>query len=315
MIYIVIGVLSIGLIGCIWYIFRLKKNTTEREANAIERHQKEIAAAEEDFKSSYHEQENEWLDKMAELEHHYNNDVQTLNHHIGKLNKNLIDLQKYTRNAGEIVTHQILEQLKNELIHEGSISHDDMIILPNLFIPYEEEGYFKTRQIDHLVLLPTGFYVVETKYWRGKIIHGLTQENAGLFSFITDMMTPGIQRSKKKHTLVFVPDNEGKEIRIKSYGSPTQQVMSTALTLKDYISKHLARDDHITAVVYFGYSSDEDMQGVIDLSDNQNVPRLIGENEIRQYFRNQLKHEAKKHSKETLQQMKEDLENINYLHK
>lgn len=288
---------------------------TERQATTKERYQQEIAAAEEDFKSSYQEQEHEWLDELRNFELQYSNDIQTLNDHIGKLTQNIIDLQSYSQNPGEIVTHQILEQLKREMIQEGVISNDEMIILPNVFIPYEEDGYLKTRQIDHLVLLPTGFYVVETKYWRGKIVHGLTQENAQAFSFIADMMTSSNQSSKKKHTLVFVPDQEfdEKKIQIRSYGNPTQQVMETAMTLKRYIHTHLDRDIFITPIVYFGYPSDEKTQGVIDLSDNQTVPRLVGEAEIRQYFRDQLQMAEKKHSKEILKETKEGLENINYI--
>ncbi|WP_077325320.1 nuclease-related domain-containing protein [Virgibacillus siamensis] len=307
---IAIVVLSIGLLGCVWYIFRLKKNTTESQLNAFERHQQEIAAAQEDFKSSYHEQENEWQEKMAEFEQFYKKDIQILNTHISKLNKNINDLQRYSRNHGEIVTHQILEHLKSELVQENMISSVEMYILPNLFIPFEENGNLKTRQMDHLVLLPTGFYVVETKYWQGKIVHGLTQENAGSFSFIADIMTSK-NPSTRKHTLVFVPDDEG--IQVKSYGNPTQQVMTTALTLRKYINTHFDRNPFITPVVYFGYSSDKETDGVIDLSDNQNVPRLVGETEIRQYFRNQLRNEEKRHSKEELKEVKENLEGINYL--
>ncbi|WP_174612895.1 nuclease-related domain-containing protein [Virgibacillus ihumii] len=308
-------VLFISLIGCVWYIFRLRKKTDKREAKAFKRHQLEIAAAEEDFRSSYYDQESEWQDKMAELEQYYLKDIQTLNHHIGKLNKNITDIQRYSRNAGEIITHQILEQLKSDLVQEGIISGDEMYIVPNLYIPYEENGNLKTRQIDHLVLLPTGVYVVETKYWQGKVVHGLTQENAGEFSFIADMMTSRNQSSGKKHTLVFVPDQEfdEKKIQVKSYGDPAQQVMSTAYTLRDYIYQHFGRTNFITPIVYFGYSSDKNTDGVIDLSDDQNVPRLIGETEIRQYFREQLHAEQKKHSKEVLQETKEGLESINYL--
>ncbi|GAA0615180.1 nuclease-related domain-containing protein [Virgibacillus siamensis] len=314
---IAIGILCIGLIGCVWYIFRLKKSTNKREAKTMKKHQLEIAAAEEDFRSSYHDQENEWLEKTAELEQYYLRDIQTLNQHIGKLNKNITDLQRYSRNAGEIITHQILEQLKSELVREGIISDDDMFILPNLYIPFEENGNLKTRQIDHLILLPTGIYVVETKYWQGKIVHGLTEENAGSFSFIADMMTSRNRSSRKKHTLVFVPDQEYDErkIIIKSYGDPIQQVMTTAYTLRDYIYEQFGRTNFITPIVYFGYSSDKGSDGVIDLSDNQNVPRLIGETQIRQYFRDQLNGEQKKYSQAILWETKEALENINYLHK
>lgn len=313
---IVIGVLCIGLTVCAWYIFRLKKNTNNRHVNTIEKHQQEIAAAEEDFRSSYHEQENEWLEKMAELEHYYIRDIQTLNDHISKLNKNIVDLQRYSRNAGEIITHRILEELKSELVEEGAVSPNEMVILPNLFIPYEEDGNLKTRQIDHLVLLPTGIYIVETKYWRGKIVHGLTRENAGSFSFIADMMASRNQQSAHKHTLVFVPENEfdEKKIQVRSYGDPTQQVMKTAYTLREYIYEHFGRTNFITPIVYFGYSSEKDSDGVIDLSDNRNVPRLVGETDIRLYFRKQLIHEQRKHSEEILQQTKEGLERINYLY-
>lgn len=51
-----------------------------------------------------------------------------------------------------------------------------MVIMGNVFVPYEENGETKTRQIDHLVILPSDIYIIETKYWRGTVIHGINRK-------------------------------------------------------------------------------------------------------------------------------------------
>ncbi|WP_369690689.1 nuclease-related domain-containing protein [Neobacillus fumarioli] len=44
------------------------------------------------------------------------------------------------------------------------LSPSEMSIMPNVFIPTPSQDGLKTRQIDHLILLPTGIYLIGTKY-------------------------------------------------------------------------------------------------------------------------------------------------------
>ena len=76
-----------------------------------------------------------------------------------------------------------------------------MYIIPNVFIPFTYNGKVRTRQIDHLILLPVGIYVIETKYWRGKIVHGLTKTRKRFF-ILLDMIP---SNKKDAQTLVFIP--------------------------------------------------------------------------------------------------------------
>ncbi|WP_412177821.1 nuclease-related domain-containing protein [Sporosarcina sp. YIM B06819] len=43
-------------------------------------------------------------------------------------------------------------------------------------MPYIENNHDQVRQIHHIVLLPTNIFIVETKYWKGKVVHGLSKK-------------------------------------------------------------------------------------------------------------------------------------------
>ena len=54
---------------------------------------------------------------------------------MNELNRYIEDIQKYSRNSGEIITHQILSELKRTWVSNGVLSETDMyIILMCLFL-------------------------------------------------------------------------------------------------------------------------------------------------------------------------------------
>lgn len=191
-----------------------------------------------------------------------------------------------------------------------------MYIIPNVFIPFTYNGKVRTRQIDHLILLPVGIYVVETKYWRGKIIHGLTKKRAKDFSFLLDV----IPNSKKDaQTLVFIPsqsiDETGKlvnTIQVRSYGEPTDQASKTAVTLNEYLNTQLSwKVPYITPVVYFGYPN-QGNNGLIELANENKVNRFNTADQLQNFFRQELVKSPKLNTVQ-LQEIKFIVEQVNYL--
>lgn len=305
MIYVIVGGLCVGLVGCFWYIIYLKRNMNATYINMEKR-----------FETFRQEDNEKWKNEMNQERNSYQKKINSLNSAIENLTDNINNLQKYSRNTGEIVTHQLLTDVKTNMIQDNLISQEEMLILPNLFIPDDRKRGLQTRQIDHLVLLPTGIYIVETKYWRGKIVHGLSNDHSGLFSFIPKMISNDNRSSNKTHTLVFNPNQEsnGSVINIKSYGNPEEQVMNTAMTLRRYIYQQFQHKMFITPIVYFGYPyTQKEIEGVTDLSENKNVSRLVGEQQLSKYFQNQLQKEKRRHSINDIRKIKDNLENTNYI--
>lgn len=312
--------LIIALGASVWYIYNLRKKMQETEARLIKKHKTEIAATQSLFETQQEQKDFDYQQKLQEMEDAYYQQVNELNRSIDALQQHVIDLQMYSKNASEIETHRILEELKQQLMKEGHLASSEMVILPNLFIPYtDKDGITKTRQMDHLILLPAGLFVVETKCWRGKVIHGLNKHNAGMFSFINDMM--GAKDSHDDQTLVFVQgtddDAEIPTVQIKSYGDPAKQAKRSAQVLGQYLSERLDHKIYVTPIVYFSYESVKDeayKQGVLDLSNDGDTYRLTNKKDLCGFIRNQLNH-APVFSENDLRQIKETLQNINYIRK
>ncbi|MED0673978.1 nuclease-related domain-containing protein [Aneurinibacillus aneurinilyticus] len=304
------GSLFCILILCIWFLYRQRKKYLQAQQETLTKHQDEIASITTNLVNQQEQNREEFQVKLLQTK-------QELNELEGKLNKYISDVKAYSRNAGEIVTHQVLEGIKAELIEEGCLSSYDMLIIPNVFIPISSKQGLKTRQIDHLVLLPTGIYVIETKYWRGKIIHGLTRENAGEFSFIIDMMAQS--SADKEHTIVFVPtktldESEGStSIQVRSYGEPTKQVAHTAYALQSFLSDRLGEEKvgFVTPIVYFGYQQvEEHLKEILDLS-KDSVARFTNQGELKEFFENEMK-KKRVYTLNDLQQICQAIESINY---
>lgn len=243
--------------------------------------------------------------------------VAKMQENMNELNNYIEEIQKYSRNTGEIITHQILSELKKNWVANGTLSETDMHIIPNVFIPFVSKGQVRTRQIDHLILLPVGIYVVETKYWRGKIVHGLNKTRAKDFSFLLDMIP---NNKKSTQTLVFIPSTSSDEtgnavntIQVRSYGEPTDQASRTAVTLNEYLNALVQwKVPYVTPVVYFGYPNQGNMNGLVDLSKENKVTRFTSAEQLQNFFKQELT-KPQKLSAVQLQEIKSIVEHVNYL--
>lgn len=96
-------------------------------------------------------------------------------------------------------TYETLHYMKRGFIEQGIILDAEIQIMPNVFIKNNSE--INDNRIHHLILCKTGIYLLETKEWEEKLIHGLTKENAGIYSFMIDEMGKYQQEVEKKRHL------------------------------------------------------------------------------------------------------------------
>ncbi|WP_176585776.1 nuclease-related domain-containing protein [Priestia megaterium] len=303
-------------VGCIYFYNQLRKKQ-KRYSDELIKAQTEaavsIAAKEEVYES-------EKKQVILQQEEYYNELIKKINQQhqleIIKSNKYIKSLEQFSRNRGEVLTHKILTALKANLILQGKIKEDEMIILGNIFVPYTFNDEVRTRQIDHLILMTTGIYVIETKYWRGKILYGLTTEKAKDFAFLLTSLFPNIQKDQEQ-TLVFVKNqnNDAEESKLEmkalTYDNPGQQVTRTAIALKNYLEKHNKKYNFVTSILYFGYPSDEE-NNVTDYSSKSNPKCFSNKENLCAYFEKQINERKSKYTSRDLTEIKKVIEDINY---
>lgn len=220
---------------------------------------------------------------------------------INKIKQENEAIKKNFRNRGEILTYEILLNFKRNLVNKKRLAKEEMIIIPNIFIPDDRAN---TKQIDHLVLLPTGFYVIETKHWKGHIVIGLTKQNGGKFSFLDDLLG-----NTGEHTSIF--DKEGRNLIVKSdYGNPVTQASGAAWLLRNYIMKKTCIEKlYVKPLAFFNYEG----MNLHDWSEDKNVERLQTKDELESFFRDELDKKEWKFSAEQLKSFWRIIKDANYI--
>ncbi|MGG0836773.1 nuclease-related domain-containing protein [Bacillus paralicheniformis] len=213
-----------------------------------------------------------------------------------------------------------MSELKEKFISEGEIDENEMVIMGNVFVPYEENGETKTRQIDHLVVLPSDIYIIETKYWRGTVIHGINRKNAEKiakdFSFVFEQLFPKANSDTEK-TIIFMKNTnldkdseQTNSINISYYDNPRNQVMDTMYKLRNYLITYNNKFNYVEPIVYFGYPEDKENR-VIDYS-AKDKHRLTSKESLCDFFENEVMRPVK-YSQEEIQQIKRIMQKVNYL--
>lgn len=273
-----------------WLVYIVKKEKAKQK-EMRNNHFQEVEAMKELQKASLET-------AAANFDEHVNLLSESYKREMEKLMIENEEIRKNYRNGEEIITHQILENFKADLIRKTLISPDEMIIMPNIFIP-ERNG---ARQIDHLVLLSTGIYVIETKPWKGHIILGLTKMGSHKFSFLAELVD-----REKEETVVFDKDESG-ALTVKTYENPINQVQETAILLSNYL-----KDQDITTwintVVFFNADENE----VHDWSDNSLVKRVSNPEQLQRFFLNELTSKNRIYGAFQLQNIKHLIETANYM--
>lgn len=274
-----------------WLAYIVKKEKTKQK-EMRNNHYQELTAIKELQKASMETAAAKFDEDVIRLSDTYKREIEKL------LIENE-DIRKNYRNAGEIFTHQILENFKSDLIRERVISPEEMIILPNIFIPAINGTYL---QIDHIVLLPTGIYVIETKDWKGHIVLGLTRKNSHRFWFLAELLD-----SEEEEAIIFDKDDTG-ALTLKTFENPITHVQHTAVTLSNYL-KSQDIDTWINTLIFFNHDEKE----VHDWSDNSVVKRFTDQEQLQRFFINELTSQKRLYGAFQLKNIKDLIENAHYM--
>ncbi|MEH7308591.1 nuclease-related domain-containing protein [Neobacillus drentensis] len=289
MIWLIISTLLAA--SAAWLAYMVKKEKAKQKEMRND-HYQELEAMKEVQKAAMETAATSYDEKVLFLSESYQRDIE-------KLMIENEDIRKNYRNQGEIITHQILENFKSDLIQKKIIPPDEMIIMPNIFIP---EGNGQTRQIDHLVLLSTGLYVIETKDWKGHIVLGLSRMGSHKFSFLAELVD-----SEKEETLVFDKDESG-AFTVKTYENPISQVQETTYILSNYLQSQDVTT-WINTLVFFN----DDEKEVHDWSDNSIVKRLTNKEQLQQFFIHELTSKNRIYGAFQLNTIKHLIETAHYM--
>lgn len=240
--------------------------------------------------------------KLEQVEQEFMSIVHEKDKYINKL-------YKMSVNRGEILTYQLLREIKMELIEDHLIEEEDILILNNIFVPYNNGKSKTVRQIDQLIILPTGVYIIETEHLSDVVVHGLTKEKLGEYAVIFDVMFPEDAKDIEK-TFVIIPGDQSsehsKETRIVSQNNPGIEVRETARILTSYLSKEIKFNQIIKQIVYFNYSESVKNR-VLNFSTLENINVFTDRDQVSNYFKNELTSQERVVSREELQTIKSAL--------
>ncbi|WP_459500068.1 nuclease-related domain-containing protein [Bacillus sp. C1] len=340
--YILICVI-LGLLAGVFVLFyKMKQLESDKQqlefekTQSIERYQSEIAATVADYeekqetlknveRKKYHNlkestaREVESMRMMKnqlavqhnkernEMEQKHSNDIYML--------QNLItELRAYSKSSEEMNTHEILHYMKRGFIQQGIITEDELHIIPNIFLPkvHSRNGNkMGCTRVDHLLLLPTGIYVIETTEWQGRMIHGLTKENAGVYSFMIDEIGKYQHEYEKEETFVFMKKGDSMILKVENVGNPVYKAKRLSTILYDYLKEINPQvlKEEVKSIVYFGNETKGSENEMIDLS-NEVLPRLKDREQLVTYFRNERLEGKVLYTVQELREIKEIVEHM-----
>lgn len=315
-------IIIVFLIGLLFFTQYKNKKTINSYNYLIERSKGEVTATLEVNKENY---EKELENKITSMKVEKEEEIRKIEldhmNEVKRMNKYISNLEKYSRNRGEILTHEILCQIKNSLIKKGILASEEMIIMGNIFIPFPyKENELMSRQIDHLILLPNNIYIIETKYWQGKVLQGLSKENAGELSNILNTLYPSLEKGIEKTLVVGSAELKGdkkiRELNIVSYGNPVNQVRDTARKLNEYIKEKTHKKKLVKTIVFFGYPTDENNYVKVyskkpDEKDNLATMVCTDSQELGTYLSNEIINSNKVYSVDELNEIQTILSEYN----
>ncbi|MGH0424188.1 MULTISPECIES: nuclease-related domain-containing protein [Bacillus] len=240
--------------------------------------------------------------ERSEIQEKHSNEI----HMFQKL---IANLREYTKNGVEVNTHETLHYMKCGFVEQGIILDNEFHIMPNVFIKSQHGG--NDCRIHHLVLSKTGMYVLETKEWTGKLIHGLTKENASIYSFMIDEIGKYQQEVEKEETFECITGEDSLTIQVKNEGNPVYRAKKLSHILYNCL-KEIQVDivkENVKPIVYFYNESGKE---VLDLSEEK-TPRLKDREQIVMFFRNEILTGKVIYTDQELEKLRETINRINYI--
>ncbi|EJR07694.1 hypothetical protein II5_01333 [Bacillus cereus MSX-A1] len=240
--------------------------------------------------------------ERSEIQNKHNNEI----HMFQKL---IANLREYTKNGAEMNTYETLHYMKRGFIEQGIILDAEIQIMPNVFIKNNSE--VNDNRIHHLILCKTGIYLLETKEWEEKLVHGLTKENAGIYSFMIDEMGKYQQEVEKEETFEYIVGKDSSTIQVKNEGNPVYKAKKLSQILYNCLKEMQTNSikEKVKPVVYF---YNENGKEIIDLS-SEETPRLKDREQIVTFFRNEILAGKIVYTVQELEQMREMISRMNYI--
>jgi len=260
------------------------------------------------------------IDKKEEFISNQSNQMQIIKR---KYEDEIRDLKSYykgiegqLRNFGEINTHNILVDLKTELVESDVIKPNQMHIMSNIFVPFrDKKGELASRQIDHLLLMSSGAFAIESKYWQGNIMYGVSKSKEKEFGFILEKLYPK-NKMDDESTIIFTEnfgtnlekDNKSIEsLNVLSYGDPSGQVKSAAATLSSLFKGH-GEKAWVTPVIFFNNKNKK----FKNYSSSKEPVVILDEKSLREFLIDKIKNKNE-FSEEQLKRMEKIVKDVNYL--
>ncbi|MEN2765819.1 nuclease-related domain-containing protein [Ornithinibacillus xuwenensis] len=307
------------LIMILIYIVVKHKQERKRTGKMFEDAKGEMTAALEKQNENFNREIEKFYPKevvieaLNKLKEEKNNTIIEYEQKIFDLNSYIKNIEARFRNFGEINTHKILTDLKKDLINRNKITSSQMRILSNVFVPFRaNNGEVHSRQIDHLIIMNKGIYIIESKYWRGNIMYGLCKKHSMDFGFILDSLYPEINDTEEK-TIVFIDSNSetnDREMKVVSYDDPAKQVKKTAWTLNQLL-KEYNMNIFITPIIYFGHKEKK----FKDFTETNSPQVFDNENDLCNFLESQLLNSTMDYSIEELEAINKIVEKVNYFPK
>lgn len=294
--YVLIGAILILLAVAFVLFYKNKQLESESQQvefekkQAIETYKNEIAATVIEHKEQQNNLKNMEQKKYNDLQVSANREIENMrmmknqlamqhskerseiqnkhNNEIHMFQKLIANLREYTKNGAEMNTYETLHYMKRGFIEQGIILDAEIQIMPNVFIKNNSE--INDNRIHHLILCKTGIYLLETKEWEEKLIHGLTKENAGIYSFMIDEMGKYQQEVEKEETFEYIVGKDSSTIQVKNEGNPVYKAKKLSQILYNCLKEMQANSikEKVKPVVYF---YNENGKEIIDLSSEGNT--------------------------------------------
>ena len=335
--YVLIGAILILLAVAFVLFYKNKQLESESQQvefekkQAIETYKNEIAATVIEHKEQQNNLKNMEQKKYNDLQVSANREIENMrmmknqlamqyskerseiqnkhNNEIHMFQKLIANLREYTKNGAEMNTYETLHYMKRGFIEQGIILDAEIQIMPNVFIKNNSE--INDNRIHHLILCKTGIYLLETKEWEEKLIHGLTKENAGIYSFMIDEMGKYQQEVEKEETFEYIVGKDSSTMQVKNEGNPVYKAKKLSQILYNCLKEMQANSikEKVKPVVYF---YNENGKEIIDLS-SEETPRLKDREQIVTFFRNEILAGKVVYTVQELEQIREMISRMNYI--
>ncbi|WP_210367537.1 nuclease-related domain-containing protein [Bacillus sp. REN3] len=283
------------LIFTVFALLAFLMRKTKKHREAIEQFEIEAVASLEKVEKDLEKQKEHWLDKARE---DYQAKIEGFKEYVN-------GVEKISRTASEIKTHTNLMEMKERMVSKGLITPSEMKVVSNVFLPVLAANQaIQPAKIDHIVLMKTGIYIIDTVEIDGEILYGMTMEKAKEFSFVLDHLFRGGEKSGER-TIVVEADHIG-EIKMKPIDNPAVKVMQDVDLVKQALDTQVDYFS-LTPILYF----DPEAAQLRNFSE-QSIPYVFNDKKTFEgFFASQLERGGSLHTEIELERIKKIIEQAN----